>query len=93
MQRRCSARDGKPAGVRLGIQDGTPIRWTSGAQDGTILDYALTTSNSISEHRSDGEVAAIPNTFEEAMEAPQAAKWKEAADKEMASLEKHEVFD
>ena len=44
----------------------------------------------ISEHRSDGEVVVIPNTFKEAMETPQAAEWKEAADKEMASQEKHE---
>ena len=53
--------------------------------------YALATSNPISEHRSDGEVTAISNTFKEAMEAPQAVKWKEAADREKASLQKRGV--
>lgn len=57
------------------------------------LNCALATSKPVSEHRSDGEVVAIPNTFKEALETPQAAKWKEAADKEMASLETHVVFD
>ena len=58
-----------------------------------ILDYALAISNPLSEHRSDGEVIAIPNTFKEATESLQAAKSKEASDKEMASLEKHIMFD
>lgn len=47
----------------------------------------------LSEHRSDGEAIAIPNTFKEATESPQAVKWKEASNIEMASLEKNEVFD
>ena len=67
-----------------------------GAQEHTmeiLLEYALATSNPLSEHSSDGEVIAIPNTFKEAMESPQAAKRKEASDKEMASLENHEVID
>ena len=58
-----------------------------------LLEYALVTSNPLSEHSSDGEAIVIPNTFTEAMESPQAAKWKETSDKEMASLQKHEVFD
>ena len=58
-----------------------------------ILDYALAISNPLSEHRSDGEVIAIPNTFKEATESLQAAKSKVASDKEMASLEKHIMFD
>ena len=42
---------------------------------------------------SDGDVIALPNTFKEEMESSQSAKWKEALDKEITSLEKHEVFD
>ena len=34
-----------------------------------------------------------PNTLKEAMETPQAAEQKVAADREMASLEKHDVVD
>ena len=67
-----------------------------GAQEHTmeiLLEYALATSNPLSEHSSDGEVIAIPNTFKEAMESPQAATRKEASDIEMASLENHEVID
>ena len=30
---------------------------------GILLDYALATSNPTSEHRSDGEVIAVPNTY------------------------------
>ena len=60
-----------------------------------ILDYALAISNPLSEHRSDGEVIAIPNTytFKMATESSQAARWKETLDKGIARLEKHEVFD
>ena len=68
---------------------------SDGAQAHTIeiiLDYALATSNTLSEHRSDGEVAVTPNMFEEGMESSHATKWKEASDKETAGLENHEVF-
>ena len=58
-----------------------------------LLDCALATSNSGSEHRVDEEVIAIPNTLKEVMESRQAAKGKETICKEMASLDKHEVFD
>ena len=70
--------------------------WQSGQntdQMESLLEYALATSNLLSEPRSDGEGITIPNTFEEAMETPQAAKWKEASDREMASLEKPEIFE
>ena len=62
---------------------------------GILLDYALATSNPLSEHRSDGEGIAFPNTyaFRVAMESSHAAKWKEALEKGMARLEKHEVVD
>ena len=39
-----------------------------------FLDYALATGNPISEHCSDGEVIAIPNTFKETMESPRVTK-------------------
>ena len=58
-----------------------------------LLEYALATTNLLSENRSDGEVKTIPNTLKEAMETPQAAKWKEVADREMESLGNHKVFD
>ena len=57
------------------------------------LDYALATENPVAEQSSDGELITIPNTFKEAMESPQATKWKEATNKEMDSLQKHAVFD
>ena len=41
---------------------------------GVLFDYVLATSNPLSEHRSDGEVIAIPDTFKEVMESSQAAK-------------------
>ena len=40
-----------------------------------------------------GEKKRIPNTFKEAMSLPKAAYWKEAADKEIQSLEKHGVYE
>ena len=40
-----------------------------------------------------GEKEQIPNTFKEAMSLPKAAYWKEAADKEIQSLEKHGVYE
>ena len=40
-----------------------------------------------------GELDRVPSTFKEAMGLPQAARWKTASDKEIASLEKHGVFD
>ena len=58
-----------------------------------LLEYALADSKPVSEYHSDEEVIAIPNTFKEATESPQATKWKEASDKEMASLDQHEVFE
>ena len=35
----------------------------------------------------------IPNTFKEAMDLPQVASWNAASDKEVASLEKHGVYE
>ena len=78
------------------LQEYAVAAWTEHRPDGDqehkmelLLDYALTASNPISDHRSDGEVTGIPNTFKEAIEAPRATKWKEAANKGMPSFEKH----
>ena len=57
------------------------------------IDDALATGNPVSEQRSDGEVITMAKTFKEAMEPPQGTKWKDAADKEIDSLQKHDVFD
>lgn len=35
----------------------------------------------------------IPSTFEETMALPQAAHWKAASDKEIASMDKHGVYE
>ena len=40
-----------------------------------------------------GEPDRAPNTFKKAMGLPQAARWKIATDKEIASLEKHGVVN
>ena len=40
-----------------------------------------------------GELDRVPSTFKEAMGLPQAARWKTASDKEIASLEKRGIFD
>ena len=40
-----------------------------------------------------GESDRVPSTFKEAMGLPQVARLKTASDKEIASLEKHGVFD
>ena len=60
-----------------------------------LLDYELATSNPFSEHHSNGEGIAVPNTyrFKAVMESSQAAKWEEALGKGMARFEKHEMFD
>ena len=41
----------------------------------------------------EGESDSLPNTVEEAMGLPQDARWKTASDKDIASLEKHGVFN
>ena len=40
-----------------------------------------------------GESDRVPSTFKEAMGLPQVARWKTSSDNEIASLEKHGVFD
>ena len=40
----------------------------------------------------EGESDRVPNTFKEITGLPQTARWKTASDKEIASLEEHDVF-
>ena len=41
----------------------------------------------------EGESYRVPNTFKEVMGFPQATRWKTVSGKEIASLEKHGVFN
>ena len=69
---------------------------SDGAQEHRMevyLNCALDAGNPVCEHSSDGEVITIPNTFKDAMESPQATKWKETTNKQMDSFQKHAVFD
>ena len=43
--------------------------------------------------RGGGIELKVPNTLKETMSLPQAAHWKAVADKEIASLKKHGVYD
>ena len=43
--------------------------------------------------RGEGNKLEVSNTFKEAMSPPQAARWKAAAGKEIASLKKHGVYE
>ena len=61
---------------------------------GTLsAEYAYAATNLQESCLRGGEKERIPNTFQEAMSLPKAAYWKEAADKEIQSLEKHGVYE
>ena len=61
---------------------------------GTLsAEYAYAATNLQGSCLRGGEKERIPNTFKEAMSLPKAAYWKEAADKEIQSLEKHGVYE
>ena len=61
---------------------------------GTLsAEYAYAATNLQESCLRGGEKERIPNTFKEAMSLPKAAYWKEAADKEIQSLEKHGVYE
>ena len=55
-------------------------------------EVAYTMTNTQSSCSGGGESNRVPNTFKEAMDFPQAMRWKAKSDKEIASLEKHDVF-
>ena len=54
---------------------------------------AYTTNSTHPSYPGGGESYRVPNTLKEAMVLPQTAGWKAASDKEIASLEKHGVFN
>ena len=61
---------------------------------GTLsAEYAYAATNLQESCLRGGEKERIPNTFKKAMSLPKAAYWKEAADKEIQSLEKHGVYE
>ena len=53
--------------------------------------YVVT--NALGSFSGGGSKEKITNTFKEAMTLPQAARWKVASDKEIASLKKHGVYE
>ncbi|CAN0341510.1 unnamed protein product [Ascophyllum nodosum] len=56
-------------------------------------EYAYAATNLQESCLRGGEKERIPNTFKEAISLPKAAYWKEAADNEIQSLEKHGVYE
>ena len=57
------------------------------------VEYAYVATNALGSVSLGGNKEQIPNTFKEAMTPPQAARWKVASDKEIASLEKHGMYE
>ena len=58
-----------------------------------VAEVAYTTTNTQSSCSGGGQSDRVSNTFKEAMDLPQAARWKTASDKQIASLKKHGVFN
>ena len=58
-----------------------------------LAEYAYVSTASAGNHSGEGNKLKVPNTFKEAMSLPQAARRKAAADKEIASLKKHGVYE
>ena len=58
-----------------------------------FAEYAYVSIVSTGNHSGVGNKLKVPNTFKEAMSLPQATRWKAAADKEIASLKKHVVYE
>ena len=54
-----------------------------------FAEYAYVSTATAGNHSGGGDKLKVPNTFKEAMSLPQAARWKAAANKEIASLKKH----
>ena len=57
-----------------------------------VAEVAYTMTNTQPSGSGGGGSDRIPNTFKEAMDLPQAARLKEALNKDIASLENHVVF-
>ena len=58
-----------------------------------FAEYAYVSTASTGNHSGGRDKLKVPNTFKEATSLPQAARWKAAADKEIASLKKHGVSE
>ena len=58
-----------------------------------FAEYAHVSTASVGNHSGGGNKLEVLNTFKEAMNLPQAARWKAATDKEIASLKKHGVYE
>ena len=58
-----------------------------------FAEYAYVSTASAGNHSRGGDKLKFPNTFKEAMSLLQAARWKAAADKEIASLKKYGVYE
>ena len=56
-------------------------------------EYAYVTTNALGSFLRGQDKKQIPNTFKEAMTPSQAARWKVPSDNEIASLEKHGVYE
>ena len=57
------------------------------------VEYAYVATNALGSFWGGQDKKQIPNTFKEAMTLSQAARWKVASDNEIASLEKHGVYE
>ena len=57
------------------------------------VEYVYVAINALASFSGGGNNGQIPNNFKEAMTLPQAARWKVAPDKEIASLAKHGVYE
>ena len=58
-----------------------------------FVEYAYVSTVSAGNHSRGRNKLKAPNTFKEAMSLPQAARWKAATEKEIASLKKHDVYE
>ena len=64
------------------------------AKNGSFnVEYAYVATNTLGSFSGGENKEQIPNTFKEAMTLPQGARCKVASDKEIASLEKHSVYE
>ena len=79
----------------IGIYTNTDTPDTAHQLDAEVVsaEVAYTITNTQPSCSGGEESDRVPNTFKEARGLPQAACWKTASDKEIASLEKHGVFD
>ena len=66
---------------------------TPGGESSFNVEYAHVATNTLERFFGGGNKEQIPNTFKGAMALPQAARWKVASDKEIASLQKHGICE